>query len=389
MSTRKEKAQKASEEREKRSYKLNPIQGDSIGDRMVGEQLGKPAGLSVSNVKTSGNTIDDKAIAMSQLGNPAELPNLEKRQTFSDMLAPMRKAARQDKTDALKMQKYYALADVFNALGKMGGAAVGGAIGGNMLDSAPTVGEYKESRGYLDAFERAKLANERLRELDAKEFQLAYDQRKRDEERAYSKKAIQDERAYDDMVRAAERKYQAEQKELERQYQQAMYDKDTATQAEIKEKMATLEHSFNKEILSIEASYAAADDKRSLEYLKQQYNLYNPPQPVMFYDGSSVDMTDQQYERMKQNYIGKTVGGVKITKDNFDEFLRSHPKEFESYLKRIGATSSEQTKVNKPSTKIDPALYSYNQRFGILPDTSIPQNGNQSKDDDLGVEWEQ
>lgn len=347
-----------------------------------------------------GPAIDSKAESQTQNGLPSPTEYAEqqaaKRKSsaqkatspFSDMLAPFRESIVKEKTDALKMQKYYALADVFNALGKMGGAAVGGAIGGNMLDSAPTVGEYKESRGYLDAFERAKQANERLRDLDAKEFQLAYDKKKRDEERAYSDKVRQDERAYNDKVREAERKYQAEQKELDRQYQQALHDKDTAAQAEIKEKMATLEHSFRKEILSIQASYAAADDKRSLEYLQQQYNLYNPSQPVMFYDGSSVDMTDQQYERMKQNYIGKTVGGVKITKDNFDEFLRSHPKDFASYLKRIGVTSSDQTNVNNPSTKINPALYSYNQKFGILPDTSIPQKGNQSEEDDLGVEWE-
>lgn len=83
--------------------------------------------------------------------NPAVKPL-----TISDLLSSQREAAVKDKTDAGRMQQYYALADVFNALGKMGGAVVGGAVGGNILDSAPMVGEYKESRGYLDAFERAK-----------------------------------------------------------------------------------------------------------------------------------------------------------------------------------------------------------------------------------------
>jgi hypothetical protein len=86
------------------------------------------------------------------------------------------------------------------ALGQMGGAAIGGAIGGNALDSAPKVAEYKANRGYIDAFEKAKQANDRLRTLDEKEFNLNYAKQQRDEERAYR-----------EQIAEAERKFRAEQ----------------------------------------------------------------------------------------------------------------------------------------------------------------------------------
>lgn len=339
MSTRKEKAQKASEEREKRSYKLKPIQGDSIGERMVREQLGKPAELSVGNVKTSGNTIDDKAIAMSQLGKPAELPNLEKRPTISDMLAPMREAARQEKTDALKMQKYYALADVFNALGKMGGAAVGGAIGGNMLDSAPTVGEYKESRGYLDAFERAKQANERLRELDAKEFQLAYDKKKRDEERAYS-----------DKVRKEDREYKAALDEADKEWQKAMIDykakieQATAAgnlklkaQLEAEAQAAAWQHQLKRDALL--HRYDMDEKKLSKDIVAMQMgSAYGKKSvPFTFNNGTAIAIPEALNEEMLKYFAQKgNIGDVAVDADIVADVLRNHPNLVNDFLRMYG-----------------------------------------------------
>ena len=95
------------------------------------------------------------------------------------------------------MQKYYALTDALKALGQMGGTAIGGAIGGNMLDSASKVDEYKPSRGYLDAIEKSKKANDRLRALDEKEFNLAYNKNLREEERAYKQKMADEVMAKD------------------------------------------------------------------------------------------------------------------------------------------------------------------------------------------------
>jgi hypothetical protein len=282
------------------------------------------------------------------LPTPTEYVNPQKPSSpFSDMLAPFRESIKQEKTDAVKMQKYYALTDALNALGKMGGTAIGGAIGGGVLDSAPAVAEYQPSRGYIDAFERARKANDRLRALDEQEFQLEYNRKQKEEDRAYRAK-----------VDKANKEWQAEQNRINREWQQAVADKDFARQAQLKNEMAALEQKYKKEILALQASYAAADDKRSLEYLQKQYDLYNAPMPVMFSDGSIVDMTNQQYEQMAKNYIGQTVGGTKITKENFDEVLRANPQAFAGYLKRIGVTPTqdEATQPAEQSTTSTPTV---------------------------------
>ena len=68
-------------------------------------------------------------------------------------------------------------ADAFNALGKMGSAAIGGAIGG--IWWAVLYGRgYQPSRGYIVLSRRLRKRKQRLRALDDKEFNLAV----RDEE---------------------------------------------------------------------------------------------------------------------------------------------------------------------------------------------------------------
>lgn len=339
MSTRKEKAKKASEEREKKSYKLKPIQGDSVGERMVSEQLGNPDELSVSNVKTSGNTIDDKAIAMSQLTKPAELPNIEKRPTISDMLAPMREAAMQEKTDALKMQKYYALADVFNALGKMGGAAVGGAIGGNMLDSAPTVGEYKESRGYLDAFEKSKQANDRLRALDEKEFQLSYNKEQRD----------------------SERRYKAGVDQVDKEWQKAMIDYKSKieqaiatgnlqlkAQLEAEAQAAAWQHQLKRDALL--HGYDMAEKKISKDIVEMQMgSAYGKKSvPFTFNNGTAIAIPEALNEEMLKYFAQKgNIGGVAVDVDNVADVLRNHPNLVNDFLRMYGmGTTPTATTVN-------------------------------------------
>lgn len=325
MSTRKEKAQKASEERGKRSYKLKPIQGDSIGDRMVREQLGKPA----------------------------ELPNLEKRPTFSDMLAPMRETARQEKTDALKMQKYYALADVFNALGKMGGAAVGGAIGGNMLDSAPTVGEYKESRGYLDAFERAKQANERLRDLDAKEFQLAYDKRKRDEEIAYSDKVRKEDREYKAALDKADKEWQKKMIDYKAKIEQA-----TATgnlklkaQLEAEAQAAAWQHQLNRDVLL--HGYDMEEKRLGQETIRLQKELYADRDsiPFTFNNGTAITMPKTLNEEMLKYFAQKgNIGGTNVDIDNVADVLRDHPDLVNGFLLMHGlGTPTTEVTIENPN----------------------------------------
>lgn len=255
---------------------------------------------------------------------------------FSDLMAPLRAAAVKDKTDAVKMQKYHALSDVFNALGKMGGAAIGGAIGGNMLDSAPNVGEYKESRGYLDAFENAKKANERLRALDVQEFQLAYDKRKRDEDRAYDKQTREAEHAYKRESDRLNREWTAEQNRINREWQKAVADQDFERQAALKKELARMEQNFKLQYQSINNAHEEALKRIGMETVQAQYDLYNPKSPVMFDDGRVVNLTKNQKENLLENFKGQTIGGVVVDEDNIDIVLRSNPDAFSGYFDLIG-----------------------------------------------------
>lgn len=314
--------------------------------------------------------------------------------TFSDMLEAQRQNIVKDKTDAVKMQKYYALTDALKALGQMGGAAVGGAIGGGVLDSAPSVPEYKESRGYLDAVERARKADDRLRALEEQDFNLAYSKQQRDEERAYNEKNRKEEREYQAEQNRLNREYQAEQARITREWNKAVADGDFARKAELE-----------KELLSLKNRYAAADDQRSKDYLQKQYDLYNPSRPVMFADGTMATFSSQQLEDMLANFKGKTIGGEKVTKDNFADILRKHPEEFADYFSMIGITASKPTlKANvtvapKGQTPAPTGNHSFPTHISQIPEgyvvgskraTGVPVNPNlktTEKEEIEGVEW--
>ena len=61
MSTRKEKVAKSSAERQARSYKLKPIEGDTAGERIVSEKITGPAELSVSTSRLRATPLTTKA----------------------------------------------------------------------------------------------------------------------------------------------------------------------------------------------------------------------------------------------------------------------------------------------------------------------------------------
>lgn len=172
----------------------------------------------VQNPATATSTVDSTSATTA-----------EKPLTIEELLANQRASIKNEKTDSAKMQKYYALTDALKALGQMGGTAIGGAIGGNMLDSASKVDEYKPSRGYLDAIEKSKKANERLRALDEKEYNLAV----RDEDRAYKKQLTEDNRAYQDRVRAEERAYNDKVRAEDRAWKEAQSELDRKQKAEV------------------------------------------------------------------------------------------------------------------------------------------------------------
>ena len=247
--------------------------------------------------------------------NPTESPIQPKVVTFSDMLEGQRKKITQDKTDAAKMQRYYALTDALKALGQMGGAAIGGAIGGNVLDSAPKVAEYKESRGYLDAIENAKRANDRLRALDEKEFQLAYNKQQKAEERAYQER-----------IRREKRAYQEKMTKLEREWREALADKNAKRQAEIKKEILTIQNAHEKEMkqYSLEIARIQNGGRRGKEV------------PFRFTNGIGISIPKEYYDDMLDSVVGMEWNGETVDKETAQSYLRNHPEYADDYLRSFG-----------------------------------------------------
>ena len=257
---------------------------------------------------------------------------------WDSMLRKKRERYIQDKTDALKMQKYYALADTLNAIGKIGGAAIGGAIGGNIMDSAPAVPEYKENRGYLQAFEEAKRATDRLDKLDDTEFSLAYSKAQRDEQRAYEEKKKAEEREYNDRKLAENRKWQEEQTAKTQAWKEGESEKDRQNQRTLRN----------------------MSESKNSDYAQKQFDIYHPKLPVEFKDGTSVKMNDIEFKSMFDNFKGQKIGETAITADNFDYLLRQNPDFFREYLVKHGFLSEgsakpesepDATETAKPSVK--------------------------------------
>lgn len=239
--------------------------------------------------------------------------------TISDMLAErrneLRKSVEKDKTDAVKMQKYYALTDALGALGKMGGTAIGGAIGGNMMDSAPIVADYQPSRGYVNAFEKARQANERLRSMDERDFQLVYAKRQRDEERANQQKIAKEEREYKAKMDALDKKYQKEMIEYKAQLEQAIAQGNMELKAKLDADFAAKQHEYNVELAKVKGQYNLDEKKLGLTTSEWQANEYNRT-PVRTKGGQIVNVPNNTMRSIEASLIGETVNGVKVTKDN-------------------------------------------------------------------------
>lgn len=258
---------------------------------------------------------------------------------FSDMLAEQRKSVTKDKTDAVKMQKYYALTDALGAIGKMGGAAVGGAIGGGMIDSAPAVAGYQPSRGYLTAFEEAKRANEKLRALDEKGFQLAL----RDEERSYKQ---QQEKL--------NREWQKQMVDYKNAIDRANADKDFERSRKLKEDFAALEHKHDMELQRLKNQHRASEQAGSRANMQYQYDLYNKPVQIAFDDGTGIQISKNEYEGLYSFLLGKTIGGKTVSKDNFSIVLRENPNIVNDYLKLFGGGAAESEQAASPAKAAAP-----------------------------------
>lgn len=260
--------------------------------------------------------------------------DVEQPQSISDLLKDQREAAKKQLTDAIKMQKYHALSDVFGALGKMGGAMAGGAIGGNMLDSAPNVGEYKESRGYLDAFENAKKANERLRNLDDTEFQLKYKEREK-----------ADQRAYEAQVTEATRKYEAEKDKLNKEWQMkfAEYQSQLAEaraannlvkEAEIKEKMAKDARAFDIAMQKLKNQGELELKKMGLQISQWQASEYNT-EALSFNDNSAIEIPKRYYDSL----VRTILASGQADKYTVDKFIYENPAYVRDFLGRFGSST--------------------------------------------------
>lgn len=299
------------------------------------------------------------------LPTPTEYVNPQKPSSpFSDMLAPFRENIKQEKTDAVKMQKYYALTDALNALGKMGGTAIGGAIGGGVLDSAPAVAEYQPSRGYIDAFERARKANDRLRALDEQEFQLEYNRKQKEENRAYQAQKAKEDRAYKEKADALDRQFRVELAKLNAELAEASAQKDFERTKALKESITRLQGAYDIKLKEIGQQTA-----------QMQHQMYNTT-PVRFKDGTTAIIPDNYYNSIKQSLIGETINGVSVTKDNVEQVIRKNPEVVNEYLSGWGISTSgspvenaksaadtivEQTSYSGPSSRVDYADQSFKQ----------------------------
>ena len=374
MSTRKEKVAKAIKKREKpvvksetpaRSYKLNTettklnsnegianIAGalgpvEKVKNPLEGKNMleQKDAGINVP-------TLDERMQESIEYRN-AQLsaqPQNEEQVTLSSLVAPrlneLKTKAETEKTDAQKMQKYYALTDALKSLGKMGGAAIGGAIGGDVIGGAPIVGEYKESRGYLDAFEKARRANDRLRSLDETGFKLAVEDA---------------QRSINQQLAKVERDFKAEQAQIEREWQQYMVDYKSKIEQAYKVGNMALAHQYEMELAQkqgeIKDRQIAAQNKADMaekQISLQIAQLQNDPNkkktPIKFNDGTSVAIPDWLYEGLKENLIGSIVNGKTVKESNVTQIIKDNPELAKEFLSGFGFELSSQ---KAGETKVD------------------------------------
>ena len=316
----------------------NPLEGKNMLEQ-------KDAGINVPTL--------DERMQQSIADRNAQLPAQQQDDeqiTISSLVAPrlneLKTKAETEKTDAKKMQKYYALTDALKSLGKMGGAAIGGAIGGDMLGGAPTVGEYKESRGYLDAFEKAKQANDRLRSLDETEFKLA----------------VEDAgRSINQQLAKVDRDFKAEQAQIEREWQQYMVDYKSKIEQAYKVGNMALAHQYEMELAQkqgeIKDRQIAAQNKADMaekQISLQIAQLQNDPNkkktPIKFNDGTSVAIPDWLYEGLKENLIGSMVNGKTVKESNVTQIIKDNPALAKEFLSGFGFELSSQ---KSGETKVD------------------------------------
>ena len=292
----------------------------------------------------TGGPLETTSPTAQKLGKPDSTVQTPAAPSFADMLstrlAEMKEEAKQEKTDAVKMQKYHALANVLNSIGKLGGAAVGGAIGGNMADSAPNTGEYKRSQGYIDAFERAKKASDRLRDLDNQEYNLLA----RNEEREYNK-----------FVRDAENEYKAQMMQLQREWdkefftyrsaiEQANAQQNMELRAKLEKEMAELQQKFKERSMLLQHNLTKKieDYKYNIYEKKGEDKKSQETTPLTLNNGTKVEIPDKIFNELVRFYVDQgNVNGVGVDEDNVVRELRKNPNLVNEFLALYGIVESD------------------------------------------------
>lgn len=341
-------------------------------------------------------TINAATQAVQETLNPTV--ETETAPTIEDMLAGLRKPVEDQKTSAEKMQRYYALTDAMKALGRMGGAAVGGAIGGDVLAGATPV-EYKPNRGYLDAIENAKKASDRLRSIDDTGFKLAFSKHQRDEQRAYEAQVRTEERAFKREMDKADKEWQKVMADYKAKIEQAALENNYKLKAQYEAERDEAEQKYWEKRASIEHKYNVAEKGVISANQQAQIDAYNNV-PLAFDDGTAMNLTKGQQDGMRLFFMGKEIGGVVVDKDNVDAVIRANPQLAREYMRIIGGATTTQSvseqhsggatgptsmPATTPNGKLDSRFFTYVDPNGIPASTPTVQpsgNGGYSVEDD-------
>lgn len=268
--------------------------------------------------------------------------NDEERSSIADIFAESRKKAQKEKTDAEKMQRYYALTDALKILGDMGGSVIGGALSGDAMNGVSPTKEYEPSRGYIEAFEKAKAADEALRKLDQEEYKLELSFEKKKEEREYKEKQAAILQQYKLDIERLRQEYKTANEERRAQIRQ----EEMAAKAAVQERIARLKAGLK---YSHDLSYLDENAKVQMEIIDYKADVNGnssngqqsgeKTEPVMFHDNTTMEIPKRYYDSMKRDFVGNDWNGRKVTKDNVGLYIKNNPDVVKAYLESFGVTT--------------------------------------------------
>lgn len=228
------------------------------------------------------------------------------------------------------------------------------------MDAPYNIAEYKPNRGYLDAIENAKKANDRLRALDDKGFQFAL----RDEERSFQQQMAK-----------MNRDFQAKMAELNFQRQEALASNNHERAKELLEMKNKFQKEYMDGVLKLKHKNEMAEKNLYKEIVEVQTGGgRGRKKEIWFDDGSRAEINNEDYEALKKHLIGKRVGGRLVSKDNVDQIISANPQYVSSLLdtydsdyyypaktETVGTTQPSETTVQPAGMSLGIGLDTYNQ----------------------------